>query len=191
VPAQHSTGDQVTALAEELTRHRWTEISADLGEGSVEAREVSLQLAQHVWCDLLIGLVRVLEEARQALATVPDTAKELVKQAILKSSKQKLRNRITRRVVDAVVDRVWPAFLAVATGHLPVVGILSSAELLRDLRILAVFICPAPEEHLEVRHHAMQPLGDDALHILTDETRARLAAIFTDWQTTTADQPLP
>jgi hypothetical protein len=50
-----------------------------------------------------------------------------------------------------------------------------------------VFICPAPEDHPEIREHAMKPLGDDARQILTDETRHRLALLFTEWQPPDAD----
>ena len=54
-------------------------------------------------------------------------------------------------------------------------------ETLRSLRILAVFICPAPEDHKEVREHALEPLRDDARAIITAQTKARLARLFDEW----------
>jgi hypothetical protein len=44
-----------------------------------------------------------------------------------------------------------------------------------------VFICPAPEDHKEVREHALEPLRDDARAIITAQTKARLARLFDEW----------
>lgn len=38
-----------------------------------------------------------------------------------------------------------------------------------------LFSCPAPEDHDEVRRHALKPLGDDVAGIITTQTKERLA----------------
>jgi hypothetical protein len=161
----------------------------ELASDHSDITAVGHDLAQHGWCDLLVGLVRVVEHFRAALKAIPDDAKKTVKRAILDSSQHPFRAHVGERVVDIVVDRVWGVFLAAITGGVPALTALSSDELLRDLRILAVFICPAPERHPEVREHAMKPLGDEAVEILKDETKARLAKVFSEWSHPDADHP--
>jgi hypothetical protein len=65
---------------------------------------------------------------------------------------------------------------------IPLLSIITSEDAARSLRILAVFVCPAPERHREVREHALKPLGDDVKKILTEQAKARLATLFKDWK---------
>jgi hypothetical protein len=127
--------------------------------------------------------VILIESGRDVLQIPPTVAKTVIARAMLRSSMQRKRPDVTRAIVDLVVDRVWNAFITGPSGSVPVLADLTNDELLRNLRILAVFICPAPEDHLEVREHALKPLGDDAKHILTEETKARLATMFREWTT--------
>jgi len=106
-----------------------------------------------------------------------------VKWAILGSSMQEERSAVTRKVVDVAVDRVWQAFKTAAFAGNPLLSILDSEEVLRSLRILAVFTCPAPENHKEVYEYALKPLGDDAMKILTEQTKKQLAKVFEKWAT--------
>jgi hypothetical protein len=46
-----------------------------------------------------------------------------------------------------------------------------------------VFTCPAPENHKEVYEYALKPLGDDAMKILTEQTKKQLAKVFEKWAT--------
>jgi hypothetical protein len=46
-----------------------------------------------------------------------------------------------------------------------------------------VFTCPAPQNHKEVYEYALKPLGDDAVEILREQTKKRLAKVFDDWTT--------
>jgi len=91
------------------------------------------------------------------------------------------RPHVTSAVVDIVVDRVWSAFKGTMFGNVPLLSVITHEETLRSLRILAVFICPAPEDHKEVREHALEPLYDDARAIITAQTKARLARLFDEW----------
>jgi hypothetical protein len=77
----------------------------------------------------------------------------------------------------------FSSWVAVVFGAgVPLLDILSNDDALRALRILAVFICPAPEQHEAVRQHALKPLRDDTTKILTDRTKARLNLLFAEWQ---------
>lgn len=83
------------------------------------------------------------------------------------------RAHVTEAVVNIVMDKVWHAFVAAAFGGIPLLDVLSNDDALRALRILAVFICPAPEEHEAVRQHALKPLHNvvAAIGTLIDHTR--------------------
>lgn len=104
--------------------------------------------------------------------------------AILGSSRSTLREHLQRVIVELVFDKVSSAleslFLA-ATG--PIGLVISNEKILRALRILAVFICPAPSEHREVQVHALKPLEDDARGYFSDQTKQRVKEFFSDWAT--------
>jgi hypothetical protein len=170
--------EQVTILAEELTRGTWQEIATDLGHGTSDVVEVKQELANHGWCDLFVALIQAIESTQRAFSSIPRKAKAI----ILAGPTQANRPHVSEAVVNIVVDKVWHAFVAAAFGGIPLLDILSNDDALRALRILAVFICPAPEGHEAVRRHALQPLGQDAARILTDQTKTRLAVLFAEWR---------
>jgi hypothetical protein len=175
--------EQVNALAKAMTEDIWQDIVKDLPGSTEEIRMIRLQLADHGWCDLFIGFVLVLEKFGKAIDTVPDRAKKLIVEAIRGSSKQEKRPRLTEHVVGMIVDKAWGAFKTAAVAHVPLFGLLTSDELLRNLRMLAVFICPAPEKHEEVRKHAVDPLVKDARGYVSEEAKEWLAKQFDQWAT--------
>ena len=51
--------------------------------------------------------------------------------------------------------------------------------MVRALQMLAVFSCPAPARHREVREFALKPLGGEVeREVLTGTTKERLAQLF-------------
>lgn len=62
----------------------------------------------------------------------------------------------------------------------PLFAFFTGDDAARTFRVLAVFMCPAPEKHAEVVEHALKPLGEDARSMLADETKQRLAELFTN-----------
>jgi hypothetical protein len=170
---------QVTAFAEVMTRGAWREITTELHRATPDPSSVKRELTHHGWCDLFVGLVRAIEVTRQRFNSIPDKVKSLV----LGSATQAERPHVTEAVVGLIVDKVWHAFQAAAFAGVPLLDLISNEEALRALRILAVFICPAPAQHPAVRQHALQPLGDDVTKVLTDQTQTRLAELFADWRT--------
>jgi len=175
--------DEVELFAKAMTQSAWPEIAAELGDDTEAVKEVKRQLAHHGWCDLFVGLIQVVDTYGKVLNKIPEWAKRRVREAILDSSMQNARSHVTSAVVDIVVDRVWSAFKGAMIGNIPLLNIITHEDALRSLRILAVFICPAPEDHKEVRERALKPLGDDARNILTAQTKARLAKLFDEWMT--------
>ncbi|WP_148311575.1 hypothetical protein [Amycolatopsis japonica] len=173
--------DQVNVIAKAMTEDIWQEIVESLPGSPDEVRAIRLQLADHGWCDLLVGFVLVLEKFGKAVDTVPEKAKKLIVEAIRRSSKQEKRTQLTEVVVGMIVDKAWGAFKAVAIAQSPVLGVLANDELLRNLRMLAVFICPAPEKHEEVRNHAVDPLVKDACGYVSAEAKEWLGKQFDQW----------
>lgn len=185
VPARYPAAtDQVEIFAYELTESVWDDVAAELGADTEAVKEVKRQLAHHGWCDLFVGLVQAIDACGELLdTTIPEWIKHQVKESILDSSMRDERPDVTSAVVDIVVDRVWSAFKAATIDNIHIISVITHEDTLRSLRILAVFICPAPEDHKEVREHALKPLGDDARAILTAQTKARLGALFDEWMT--------
>ena len=168
---------------DDVLRVVWKEIATQLGGDTEAVKEIKRELAHHGWCDLFVGLARAIDTYGKALDHIPEWIKRQVKEAILNSSMQDERSHVTSAVVDILVDRVWSAFKGAMLGNVPLLSAITREETLRSLRILAVFICPAPEDHPEVREHALKPLGDDIQAMLTAETKARLAKLFDEWTT--------
>ncbi|MFI7069792.1 hypothetical protein [Micromonospora sediminicola] len=180
-----SPAEQVTALAEEMTRGAWREIATELDRATPDATRVRRDLTHHGWCDLFIALVQVIEVTRRGFDSIPHRVKEM----ILRSPLQAERPHVTEAVVALIVDKAWQGFQAAAFAGAPLLDLISHEEALRALRILALFICPAPAQHPAVRQHALKPLGEDATKILTDQTKTRLADLFTDWRSDGAAPP--
>ena len=160
-----------------VTVEPWQSISAALGDDKL-AQAAKQQLAQHGWCDLLIGVVRAIEKFGKVIDKLPDKATAFICRVVLGSSIHKKRPQVDKKVVRLVVDKVLGAVKAVAAAKLPIFAAITNDGVLRMLRILAVFSCPAPEDHPEVREHALDPLGDELLGILTDEAKDRLREVF-------------
>ncbi|MEV4693059.1 hypothetical protein AB0K27_18315 [Micromonospora echinospora] len=171
-----SPAEQVAALAKEMARGAWREITPELYRAAADAQGIRRDLRHHGWCDLFIAMARVIEVTRRGFDSIPGQVKDM----ILRSPLQAGRPNVTEAVVGLIVDKAWRGFQVAAFSGVPLLDLISNEEALRALRILAVFICPAPAQHPAVRQHALTPLGEDATKILTDRTRARLAELFTD-----------
>jgi hypothetical protein len=164
--------DQISVLAKSTTKDIWPEIAAELESRTDHIRDVKYELARHAWCDLFIALAIALKGANKAIDAVAEAAKTAICRAILNSSLQRHRPNITSLIVDTIVNKVWRAFKAMMIGHVSLLAIITNEDLMRGLRILALFICPAPEKHREVLENALNPLLDDARNIVKDKTKA-------------------
>ncbi|MEU4525582.1 hypothetical protein AB0F52_43520 [Amycolatopsis sp. NPDC024027] len=190
-PDRPDAVEQVDAFAQAMTKDIWQDVVGELQGSPEEIKAIRLQFAHHCWCDLFIGFVQALEAFGKVVEKAPDKAKEIITEAICGSSKQKKRSKLTEQVVDMVVDKAWSAFKAAAIAHSPLFGLLSGEELLRNLRIIAIFICPAPNNHKEVQEHAIDPLLRDARAYISDETKQWLATRFKQWADGVARPAVP
>ncbi|WIX87937.1 hypothetical protein [Amycolatopsis sp. DG1A-15b] len=184
-PGHPAPVEQVDALAKAMTEGIWPDVLAELGTESEDLGQVRLQLADHGWCDLIIGFVKVIEEANGLIDQLSEAAKKVIVDTVVDSSRKDPRSQLTREVVGMIVDKAWGALKTAVLAHVPILELITSDELLRDLRILAVFICPAPEAHEEVREHAVTPLLEDARGYVSEETKKWLAQQFDQWVTGT------
>lgn len=182
-PVTVPEADQVLAFAQAITQTAWTDVTAELGKDAGEVSDIKTQMANHGWCDLLVGLARVVDTYGQVVDRVPELVTRQVGNAVLNSSMRDMRAQVTSAVVDIVVERVWGAFKGATVGNVPLLSGLTGGDVVRSLRVLAVFVCPAPEEHEEVREYALKPLGDDARRILTEQMKAQLTRLFDKWMT--------
>ncbi|MEU6790755.1 hypothetical protein ABZ907_03575 [Nonomuraea wenchangensis] len=136
--------------------------------GGSRPREARRQLTNHFWCDLLVALAEALEKFSKAMDRIP----EYVTTVILQSRKAEGRSVL----LDALVG------LAVRTAWEPIKSMIHTTgieELQRGCRILAVLICPAPENHKAVQDGALLPLAKEGL---LETSRERLEQVFpADW----------
>lgn len=174
--------DQIEMLANLLARDVWLTVRDELDEMSREAGldpdRVRMDLANHGWCDLIVGIVRVTEVAAGVLGRVENGARSAIVYLMMRSSMQSGRQQAVERVIEFLVDKVWSTFIEVLRQAAPPLNVLTNEDLLRALRIFAVFVCPAPARHVEVREHALEPLGEDARGYLTEQTREYLGQVF-------------
>jgi hypothetical protein len=169
---------QVMLLARRTMADTWRdEIKPELDRvvpAGTAVGDVAREMASHVWCDLLIALVRLIQRVHDAVDLLSEKSKSFVKQVLLKSSSKKgLRKHVAEAVIDLVVGKVWSALRGLVATKLPILG----PGVLRALRMLAVFTCPAPEAHREVHEHAVVPLMNDARGVISDEVKAHVIAL--------------
>ncbi|ADU11403.1 hypothetical protein ML5_5951 [Micromonospora sp. L5] len=105
-----SPAEQVSALAEAMTRGAWREIATELDRADPDATDVKRDLTHHGWCDLFIALAKVIEETRHGLDSIPGKAKDMILRSLLQAD----RPTVTEAVVSLIVDKVWHGFQAAA-----------------------------------------------------------------------------
>jgi hypothetical protein len=167
---------QVVMLARSTMADTWREIKPELDRvvpAGMAVDDVKREMASHVWCDLLIALVRLIQRVQDAVDLLSDKSKSFAKRVLLKSSKRGLRKHVAEAVIDVVLGRVWSALRGLVAAKLPILG----PGVLRALRMLAVFTCPAPEAHREVHEHAVVPLMNDVHGVISDDVKAHVIAL--------------
>lgn len=175
--------DLVRELGRALAEEPWSKIKADLAEEVPDDMQVRQRLAHHTWCDMLVALIRLLEGATRVTKQFGEKAVAFVTEKIVQSSKQKYRGRVSERALGIVVGRVFAAIKTATIAHVPLLNLLTGQRALLALRILAVFTCPAPEDHTEVRKYALEPLASDGREILTNRVKEWLGDLLPDWST--------
>lgn len=175
--------DLVRQLGRALAEEPWSKIKADLAEEVPDDMQIRQRLAHHTWCDLLVALIRLFEGATRVTKRFGEKAVTFVTEKIVQSSKQKYRGRVSERAVGIVVGRVFAAIKTATIAHIPLLNLLTGRHALLALRVLAVFTCPAPEDHPEVRKYALEPLASDGREILTNRVKEWLSDLLPDWST--------
>lgn len=173
--------DRVEQLGQALAEQTWHQIRAAIDAGSADPAQVRRELAHHTWCDLIVGLIRLLDGAMRASEEFGEAAVDSVVRMILRSSQQGDREAVTEEVVRMVVNRVFHAIKTTFVAHVPVLQLLTDDKALTALRILAVFACPAPERHPELRKYALEPLAAEGNEFVSAEVKKWLYEVLPDW----------
>ncbi len=132
--------------------------------GGSDPRETRRRLTDHFWCDLLTALAEAIEKFSKAMDQIP----AYVTTAIIKSRDVEHRSPLLEALITLAVRTAWePIKSMIQTGGIE--------DLQRTCRILAVLICPAPENHAAVQNGALLPLAKEgALEI----SKERLEQVF-------------
>ncbi|WP_214104487.1 hypothetical protein [Acrocarpospora catenulata] len=136
--------------------------------GGSKPREARRRLTEHFWCDLLTASAEAIEKFTKALDRIP----EYVTTVIMKSRKAEGRDPLLEVLVGLAVRTAWEPIKSM-------VHTTGVEELQRTCRILAVLICPAPENHKAVQNGALLPLAKEGL---LETSKERLEQVFpADW----------
>lgn len=176
-PAPAPESDLVYAFAQAMAL-AWTQLVDEIGDDATAVDDLKRRLADHGWCGLLISVVRAIETCEKIVNQVPELAKRHARAALLDPSMNSVHSHVTSLAIDIVIDRMWDTFKTATIDKVPTLSKLTDGDTIHSLRALALFVCPAPEEHEEVREHALNPLAADAQRILTDAVKARLVQLF-------------
>lgn len=132
--------------------------------GGSKPREARRRLADHFWCDLLATLAEAIEKFSKTMDQIP----EYVTTAIMQSRKTDRRSPLLEPLVGLAVRTAWEPMMSMiqATGI---------EDLQRTCQILAVLICPAPENHKAVQDGALLPLAKEGM---LEISRERLELVF-------------
>jgi hypothetical protein len=170
----------VNVVAEKLMEQTWSEISEaidDVAGNDATAKDIKKRLADHLWCSMLLVLVRAIEGTNRAIDLLAHKTKETLKKAVGTRLEHGVAKAIADAVINVVVDKVLAALTDLVASHFPILGEKS----LRAFRILTVLACPSVEKHPEVYEHAMKPLMDEGRAIATEQIKAWLTSLFTGW----------
>jgi hypothetical protein len=173
---------QVREIAQQVVAQTWESVADEVDAAAQDPATVRRELTRHFWCDLLIGLAAAVEDWQGPLERIPAEMKRRVTTAVSRSSHSHLRRHVTAQIITILVDKAWDLFMSALIVHFPVRAVLSNDDLVRSLRILAVFSCPAPGQHREVREQALRPLGDELDGLLEPATQDELRRLFAEWQ---------
>lgn len=161
-----STIEHIQEVGDLLTGPVIKELDKRFGGSS--PREARRRLTEHFWCDLLVAVAEGIEKFSKAMDQVP----EYVTAIILKSRKDEGRSPLLEALVALAVRTAWEPF----KGMIRTIGV---EELKRTCRILAVLICPAPEDHTAVQNGALLPLAKEGM---LEISKKRLEQVFpADW----------
>ncbi|WP_143737752.1 hypothetical protein [Microbispora sp. GKU 823] len=161
-----STIDHVQEVGDLLAGHVIEQLEKNYGDS--EPRKLRSALNSHFWCDLLVATADGMDKFSQAVGRIP----EYVTTAITKSRKSDDRSPLLDPLVALAVRTAWEPIKSMIRTS-------GNEELQRTCRILAVLICPAPEDHTAVRDGALIPLAKEAI---SEISRERLEQVFpADW----------
>ncbi len=153
-------------MVEALAKGLGDEVVAELDKSFDETHRLERRraLADHFWCDLLAAFAHLIAQVKQAVGSVPELAVE----TILDSRRADQRSVVGDLQVRLAVHAAWTIIEA-----LPVFAQVD--QLLRVVRVLAVLICPAPENHRAVVIYCLDPLTGQ---LVTAETKDRLERVL-------------
>lgn len=138
--------------------------------GSAKWKHARRSFLDHFWCDLLAALAAAIARFNAITDRIPEYAERM----ILESRALDQRTKIDEVLVRLATQAVWKLI-----KRLPPFGQVE--EFHRAIRILAILLCPAPENHPAVYHHCVVPLvGEGARELISTETKRRLEEIFPD-----------
>ena len=172
--------DRLHVIGVVVMEDAWNDISDDIArqlKNDKTVYAVRKRLANHVWCDLLVGLIRLIERAKNADDILSSEAAKFIRERLTERFDSGISQEVTNAVIELVVKRVWAALKMLFAAHFPLVG----AEILPTVRILAVFSCPSVDHHPEVYEHAVKPLANNARKIVADETKEQMSIVFAAW----------
>ncbi|NUW46297.1 hypothetical protein [Nonomuraea rhodomycinica] len=132
--------------------------------GASKPREARRQFTDHFWCDLLVALAEGIKKFSKAVDQIPD----YVTAVIMRSRRTERRSVLLEALVRLAVQTAWEPI-----KHM--IHTTGIEDLQRTCWILAVLICPAPEDHRAVQDGALLPLAKEGMLEISKE---RLAQVF-------------
>ncbi|MEU0237294.1 hypothetical protein ABZ234_06340 [Nocardiopsis sp. NPDC006198] len=144
------TARRVGELGGLLATKAFAEIRGEAGRRSAQHPDmarIAAVLPGHFWCSLLAVLVGVADRVDQVVDKVPAQARDL-----LEEEPPPEWGTVQELVADTALEAVWEC----ATG---LFALWHPAQLFLVMRVLAVFICPAPARHPDVARLCLLPLG--------------------------------
>lgn len=119
-----------------------------------------LSLTKHFWCDLLAATACSMSALREKAYAAPGRIVTAVMRSRSLDERPAVREYLVRAATDLTVEGI---------SHLP--GVRTFDDALMTVRILAVFVCPAPERHQAVVTCCIEPMGKQ---VISEEIQRRL-----------------
>ena len=141
--------------------------------GDAARADTRRALADHFFCGLLAEFCHTVDQLGDAF----EKALDAVVTAVIASRSDKRRSPVDELMVRAAVT-AFNTGMKKIISRLSIVGRVEEVQ--QAARVMAILMCPVPEDHREVLQYCLDPLESP---VISDLVRERLLAAIPAWMT--------
>jgi hypothetical protein len=141
--------------------------------GSAERRDWKRQQANHFWCEILASFACTVEDLKALDDQVPESAASRILSPSRHDRPPAAEEAAVRLATRVAWQEIETEIVGILLRELP--PLRQAEDLCRAIRILAIMMCPAPEDHRAVVQCCIKPLEES---IISAEVKQQLMKVL-------------